>query len=222
MPPQKAGCISLTVRPKGGLRQQDLDSIIEFCESKTSSLHAVTEGEGDARHLHAALFLIKPTAPGDLFSKGKTFWNKIGKGICAETDSLYGVMVKAEVVYNDDWFGKYLQKDPSRKVIRETAIPPEQRITHYVDRLPRKDYEYKGDPYFCNLEKMWYEMHPSRPPSSREEIDAFMACMMYRDRKINVIRNSRKLKETIRNLEMFILRSTRCTWMDGVTLDDYC
>lgn len=212
MPPVKAGCISLTIRPKGGLPQDYQDRILKFIDKYSSDSSCIIEMDDSSRHLHAALFLKKPTAPGDLFGKKKAFWRTVGRELEESTDSIYSVMLKAEVVYNDDWVEKYLTKDGSAVTLRSLSMLKDQRLTHYVDRAPSLE-SYKGDPYYCKLEKLWQEFNDDLPKDTHE-VSRFLCNMMFSERRINVISDPIRMKQKVRSLMMFLWQSTSYDYND--------
>lgn len=213
MPPVKAGCISLTIRPKGGLPQEYQDRILKFIDKYSSDSSCIIEMEDTSRHLHAALFLKKPTAPGDLFGKNKAFWRNVGRELEEVTDSIYSVMLKAEVVYNDDWVEKYLAKDEGAVILRSLSMLKEERLTHYVDRAPPVDHTYKGDPYYLKLEKLWFEYNDDLPKDIHH-VNRFMCNMMFAERRINVISDPQRMKQKVRSLMMFLWQAQSYDYND--------
>lgn len=223
MAPQKFPAISLTFRPKGGLRRDMTDVILKFIDGKSKSCVVTTEMEGENKHLHAVMFLKKPVAKGDLFGVGKTFYHKV-KDFMEETGSIYKVATVTKGCYNDD-FVKYCKKneDGTMDLLRDTHLLEEERMKYYVDIEPRSSFKYRGDPYACRIEQLWEESHPERSPVDAAELASFMAEQMYSARTLNIIYDSRQFKNKVRHIYRFMTmrENFQYDFCDGVTLDDY-
>lgn len=223
--PQKFPCLTLTYRPKGGVTPFEINLIKDFCDKRCKFFTAVTEMVGDdpsTKHVHAILFLKKPTAKADLFGQNKAFHNMMRTSM-ALSDSLFEVAIRSDGVYNDDFLSKYMTKVGSEVFYDSSSmVDLQDRMEFYVDRQKKEPESktFEGDPYFLRREKLWYEMHPTRPPANYDEVGRFLACMMYRDRKIMVTRCPRKLKMEVRSLYHFMMRSTELDFHSNIDLHE--
>lgn len=219
MAPQKLQAIALTYRPKNGITDQEISEIQKFADKKSTHFGAVIEMVGEdrsSRHMHALFLFDVAVAPGDLFGKTKLFGRCMKKHLSL-SESIWQRAVEVKGVYNDDWYSSYMQKDA--ELIREIQIDQADRETYYKDVEPRPKREV-ADGYFNMLEQMWYEVHPDRPPRSIDECSNFMACLMYRDRKIKVIQDPRCMKQKVRALYSYVTRATHYDFHSNVQLLD--
>lgn len=219
MAPQKLQAIKLDYHPKGGITKQEIAEIEKFAKDKSTHFAYVLENNASdnfTHHLHAIFLFDEEVAPGDLFGQTKLFGRRIKKYL-EKSESIWKRAVNVSGVYNDDYYSNYMQKESKLSV--SLALNKEEREAYYKD-IEKKEAKKFADGYFSMLEEMWFEGHPSRPPRDIEEVSNFIACLMYRDRKIQVIQDPRCMKQKSRALYSFIMRATAYDYHSGVTLVD--
>jgi hypothetical protein len=215
---------SITLRPCGGIIQEDIKSLCKIIKKYCKYAYAITEKEGEERHIHAALYLNK--------EKSVSAFNQIMKReffiSVVERESIWGVCYKGKPMYNDSFVNDYLinqVKDGKGKtdkveVLYENLPPNEKRLEYYKDIVPRKVNRNTGDPYFAKLERMYYEhiehneLAPDRQPTL-QDMEHFICEMMFKHRRIKVITDSRKMRRVCKCLQRYIMKSIGYCWRQG-------
>lgn len=218
---------SVTLRPSGGVTQDDIDMFMTFTERYAKYYYVITEKSSDERHIHAALYMNKERTTSAFNQQLK----RIFQYSFQERGSIWKHAMSSHNMYNDDFYLKYLKEaneedgdkaDDDSVVIGNHVPPEEERWEYYQDTEPRKATRTSGDPYFLKLEKLYYEYNPARDmtlPESQptlQQLESFMCRMMYKERRLKVVTDSRKLRRLIKCLQQFIQKccGTYC-WEKG-------
>ncbi len=219
----KYSAYSITLRPRSGIIQDDIDMLMKLIDKYCIYAMAIAEKEDDERHIHAGLYLKE--------EKTLSAFNQIMKRqFCSslqERESIWAVAYRGKPMYNDAFVTEYclgqtkdgLPKEDKMEILYKNLPPNEKRIEFYKDVVPRSK-STAGDPYFNKLEKLYYqhvehnELAPSREPTL-QEMEHFMCEMMFKHRKIRVITDSRKMRRTCKCLQKYIMKSIGYCWRQG-------
>lgn len=215
---------SITLRPYGGVTQDDIDMLMKLILKYTKYAYAITEKEDEERHIHAALYL-KEEKTLSAFNQlmKRQFYDSV-----VERQSIWGVCYKAKPMYNDAWVAEYCMgqtkdgkpKADKMEVLYNHLPANEKRLEYYKDIVPRKINRNTGDPYFAKLERLYYEhvehneLAPCREPTL-QEMETFICEMMFKHRKIKVITDSRKMRRTCHCLQKYIMKGIGYCWKTG-------
>lgn len=207
---------SLTLRPRGGITEDDLNLLKKITVKYCLYWFIITEKEDESRHIHAALYLKKETT----VSAFNQMMKRVFEGTFLERESIWGVAYKAKPMYNDDFVSKYMTKG-DKTVEVDSHIPDlVERCSYYRDIPTKKVGKQTGDPYFAKLEKLYFEycpkgkLAPSTEPTL-QEMESFMCRMMFKERRIRVITDSRKMRRTCKCLRQYIMKAICYAWRQG-------
>lgn len=197
MPETKKQTFAITHRPKGGVSDEDVKTMVKYCERVAKYYKVITEKEGCERHIHAAIFTKEPI---------------LKKNVVRSVLNLYPDLLPEEkmvlrqgvkVSGSSQWLD-YLEKGDSTVVIQsnlpevahlEAYYPPPAEISNKV----RKNLTYYG-----RLEKLWYEHVDPGKVQNPENCRHFLFNMMYNKRLIDVIRDDRTIIQTSRHLARYL------------------
>ena len=225
MPFNKIKSLALTLRPRGGITDDDIALFLNMVMDRTDYRHIILEKKDSERHIHAALYLRTETTLSAFNQMMKRKFEKIFE----ERQSIWKYAYKGKQMYNDDWVVQYLinanegegAKSEDECVVLESYLPDEEvRSTYYSDVPNAKKTRPSGDAYFLKLEKLYYEMipegtlAPSRDPTL-QEIEHFLCVMMFKERKLRIITDSRKMRRVCKCLQKFICKATAYCWAKG-------
>lgn len=206
---------SITLRPKGGIIDDDIDLLMKLIDKYATYAYAITEKEADERHIHAAFYLKQ--------EKSISAFNQIMKRqfyeSVMERHSIWGVCYKGKPMYNDAFVKEYCigqikdgkKKDDKVEVLYNHLPPNEKRMEYYKDIVTRGVQKTAADPYYAKLEKLWYEMteHNELDPDinvTNEDMHKFLYQLMYNYRKIRIISDSRKFRRCCQCLRHYIMK----------------
>lgn len=234
MPSNKIKSLAITLRPRGGITDDDIALFLNTVMDRTEFRHVILEKSEAERHLHAALYLRNETT---VSAFGQLMKRKFEKSF-DERKSIWKYAYKGTQMYNDDFLKNYLiganegegAKSEDECVVLESHLPSEEvRKTYYTDTPNAKKTRPTGDAYYLKLEKLYYEhakqhceqdgctcrqLRPTDKPTL-EQIEEFLSDIMYRQRRINVIQDSRKMRRVCKNLRCFIMKATKYCWSRG-------
>ena len=188
---------AITIRPKNGITDADINMFKNFWLNKLAyknRLYAVTEMDGDKRHIHG-VFLTR--RDNDLRQDNlKRALNTILKRSFGERFSRHTLCLKH--VFNKDWEKVYCAKEMKDNIIIDT-------IGNYDDFLPSAEEQLEAinskkskvtDHYFHNLCELWEEYNYKWNDKGFPliwKVDAlnFLKDMMYGKKRISVIRDKK-------------------------------
>lgn len=212
---KKIKAIALTLRPLGGVTDDDIALFFNTIDGKVKYQYTITEKDGDSRHLHAALYLRTEMTLSSFNQMMKRKFQKTFE----ERNSIWKYAYVGKQMYNDDWVTKYLKEENEEGakatdecVVLEDHLPDEEERGTYYSDVPHRQSKQQGDAYFLRLERLYYEYNPSRDLTLHEsqptlqQLESFMCRMMYKERRLNVMRDDRKLRRTIKCLRQFLLK----------------
>lgn len=207
---------SITLRPRGGITDTDIELLKKITVKYCKFYLIITEKQDEARHVHAALYLKKEVTSSHFNQMIK----RVFEGTFLERESVWGVAYKCKPMYNDDFVSKYMTKGDSTQEI-ESHIPDlVERCSYYRDIEQKTKKAYVADPYFNKLEKLYFEYVPegkvgSNPEPTLQEMESFLCRMMFKERRIRVITDSRKMRRTCKCLKQYIMRCLKYAWRQG-------
>lgn len=197
MPETKKQTFAITHRPKDGVTEDDIATMVKYCRNKAKYFKVITEKEGHERHIHAALFLEEPTLKKNLVRSILNLYPDLApeeKMVLRQ-----GVKVSGSAQWLD-----YLEKGDATVVIASN-LPEKKHLEAYYppeEDLPQK--VRKNLTYYGRLEKLWYEhVDPSKvqnPINCRH----FLFDMMYNKRLIDVIRDDKSIIQVSRHLARYL------------------
>lgn len=198
---------ALTIRPKDGVTDQDIQKTMKWCRKHALYYHVVTEKTGSQRHIHAGVFLHKEKKKNDVC----IMLCGLFKDLTPEEKTVLRHGVK--IMYNWDFIEKYLDKDDDTEVIG-THLPEERHIEGYFPPKPLSLSENKTKKcslYYHELERMWYEnRNPAYEITTLTTRD-FLFEMMYNKRCLPVIRDDKQIIQVSRHLTRWLNKVTRST-----------
>jgi len=202
---------AITVRPRNGISDDQISSIMKFLRSRCDFYIAVTEKTADERHLHAGLFLKAPTTRSKLNDGLKNL-----KCFQAMDFSEKSVLRNGtKIMYNRDWCNKYLMKGDDTVIIASN-LPEEKYIDSY---FPPKEEQDKAQRqkrikdaksgFYQKLEEMWYQQMPPGVEPTYGSVVNFLCDNQFNKRTIRVMKDEREWSRHARNLVRYITKATR-------------
>lgn len=195
---------ALTLRPRAGVTDEQIEDVLKWCQNACKWYAIVTEKEDHARHIHAAIWLKKPSTRSNVNFRILSL-----KGFQALDNVEQHVAVRkgTSIMYNFDWNEEYMTKGDSTEIIAEELGSEEEM----AELFPAKDdkraaKKFLGSPWLVNMEKLWYLSPFKDSTPNMEKVGIVMHCAMYVDRVIEAILDPRKYKQHQIGLLHFIKR----------------
>lgn len=189
---------AITHRPKNGVTEDDIETIVKWCSKKCKYYKVITEKDHDERHIHAAVFLTEPTCRSNVVKSVMRLYPDLApeeKMVLRQ-----GIKVSGSAQWLD-----YLAKGDSTKVIQDN-LPERKHLEGFYEQpdLPLK--VRKNLSYYGRLEKLWYEHVDPDKVQNPENCRHFLFNMMYNKRLIDVIRDDKTIIQTSRHLARYLNR----------------
>lgn len=208
----KTKAISITFNPKGEIKDETVNKIIDYCLPLCNYYHFVTEKQGPSKHMHASLYL-QDEVETKYFNRD--IKNKLLKAICAKLDgTILKHAYKGKSIYNDDWLNNYCKKDPDMQVVKSYLPDDKAKLAEYYrETKEKKFYDY----VHFEFEKAFKEHNPELTgPYDIKDIEMFLCYQMYGARTRRVIQEPRKAKNLILSLRSYMNKSTSFNWHSNV------
>lgn len=213
----KTKSISITFNPCKAITDETCNAIIDFCVSKCDYYHFVTEKTGDAKHMHAALYLTEAV---ECKYFNRDIQKKLLKDLVKKLDNgtILKHAYKGKSIYNDDWLNQYCTKDPDVCKIKSYLPGDKAKLAgYYRETVEKKFYDY----VHFDFEKAFVEHNPELSrPYSLGDVEMFLCYQMYGARTRRVIQEPRKAKNLIRSLCSYMNKATRYDFHSNVTLHE--
>lgn len=211
---------AVTLRPRGGVTDTQVE-YFDLWASKTCDYHViVTEKLDKERHIHAALFLKACTTRSNLNNRILSI-----KDINLDATEKKVLRQGTRIMYNDDFFDKYMDKEDDTQVISENLPDDREVLQAYYPEVgdKRASKEFKGSVWYLNCEKLWYEYegYPFTVHLDYRHVSCFLHQLMFVDRKIEVIDDPRKLAAKTAALLKFIECTTRDPLLEIIAEDNW-
>ncbi len=194
---------SVTFRPLSGVTDDHLKIFMLWVNKHCQYFHVVTEKLGVERHIHAGLFLKKKKARSNMLMT----LTRLYPDLSFEEKRVFQQGVKS--MYNFDWISNYLAKGDDTAVIG-TNLPEAGHLEDYFSEvpLPAKKGPATADPYYSQLERLWYlHSRPGvciNPPNIRD----FLMDLMNNKRIIRVVADNRKIFQISIALSRYMNKET--------------
>ena len=203
--PIKYRSYAITVRPLDGATNVHDDLLCKFVRKYCEYYYIVSEKTDDERHLHAGLFLKKPTSRSN-------FSLMIRRVFADLSDDEKRVLNQGiRIMYNMDFIENYLDKDDDTELVLQN-LPEQGHLESYWP--PSKEQEKAKakaavDKYYANLEYLWYQHQSPSVEVNYESCARFLSRMMYCDRLIRVLRDDKAIAQTAKHLMRYISKDDR-------------
>lgn len=194
---------AITIRPRGGIDHGDIAVFVAWCKKKCDYYYIITEKEDDARHIHAGIFLKSKSTKSNL----ATLLLRLFKDFSVEEKSVLRNGIK--MMYNADFINNYMDKGDDTVVI-ETHLPEEATMDSYFSECPapKKKGPSSTDPFYANLEKLWWEHKRPIEETNPSNLRNFLMNMMNNKRLIRVIADNKKIYQISCALSRYINKET--------------
>lgn len=179
---------AVTFRPYGGVTDDQIKLFIKYVKRQCEYYYVITEKTMAERHIHAGLFLKKKKSPSNF----STDLIRLFKDCTSEEKAVLRKGIKS--MYNNDFINNYMNKDDDTVII-ERNLPEASHLESYYSEVPapKKTGPTATDPYYQNLENLWYQYKRPIEECNPSNIRNFLMVMMNDERKIRVISDNRKI-----------------------------
>jgi len=194
---------ALTFRPRDGISDVQVSTMVKWIKKNCDYYYVITEKTDHERHLHAGLFLKKKKTSSNF----ATDMLRLFKELDVEEKATLRKGIK--FMYNNDFITNYLNKGDDTVVV-ERNLPEEKHLSSYFSEIPapKKRGPTATDPYYANLEKLWYEYKRPIEECNPNNIRHFLMNMMNNERKIRVIADNKKIFSISCALSRYINKET--------------
>lgn len=201
---------AITYRPTNGISDDEIDVLTKWM-GKADFHYAVIHAHGQQRHMHASIWLPNATTRSNLINRILSI-----KGIHL-TGPEKNVLTKKDgikIQWDSNFIGNYMLTHDDPRVVSEKLPEPtfEQNLVSPIleGYYPEPDdqrakREFKGSPWYLNMEKKWHEMPPQQ--ITEESVGIFVHHHMFVARTIQVIEDPRKLAQKISALVKFLWKT---------------
>lgn len=192
---------SVTIRPKNGLLDEDIELCMKVLRKNCKGWKFITEKDGPERHAHIACYLNQLEDYSQWKRKWKVTFEKVWKD--RGDGTIFNVAYKHGAMYNEDWMNKYLEKGDGTVMI--DCMMPENHMEYYMDVKRKEESKVRiVDEYYNRLELLWYEHRSSGDPNDGRSVADFLCEMMFNKRVIRVIADKRKRHQTADALSAYL------------------
>lgn len=200
MPEDKHQTFALTIRPKSGITDDDLELFKPWCNTRSKYFKIITEKDGDARHIHAFMVTHMPIATSNLRrSLLKLFehWTPVERDVLRN-----GV----KVAYNKGWLD-YMDKGDSTVSIL-SDLPEKAHIDAFFPVKEPADNQKvrKHLNYYQRLKKLWWEHSTPGTEVNAGNCRDFLFKMMYKEELLDTIRDDKTIIQISRHLSRHLLK----------------
>lgn len=197
MPEVKQQTFAITHRPKDGVSDEDVTTMVTFVKRVSKYYKVITEKEDSARHIHVALFTHQPLLKKNLVRSVLNLY----PDLLPEEKMVLRQGVK--VSGNSQWLD-YLEKGDSTVVV-ESNLPEKKHLEGYYptpEELPKS--VRKNLSYYGRLEKLWFEHVDPGKVKNPVNCRHFLFKMMYSERLIDVIKDDKSIIQVSRHLARYL------------------
>lgn len=193
---------AITLRPRDGVTDDDITLFSAWMRKHCEYYYLITEKLVEDRHIHAALFLKTPSTQSNLC----TTLLRLMKHLDPEEKAVFRKGIK--VMYNADFLNSYMQKGDDTVVINECLPEAATLNSYYPPALPRKKGPSAVDPFYANLERLWWEHKRPIEETNPSNLRNFLMDMMNNKRVIRVVADNRKIFQISIALSRYINKET--------------
>lgn len=207
---QKFKSYAITIRPRNGIDEDQLPLVTDWIKKRCSHYHIVTEKEGSARHLHAAMYLLTPVKRSNM----TVVLGRLGKKIGMDAEEICVMNRGVRILYSNDFVTNYLDKDDDTVVIA-SCLPEMGSLNSFYPPKPVADVNQrkvaKHSKYYWELEKLWYEHKRPIDEPNTQNMRNFLFDMMYNKRLIPVIKDDKSILQVSRHLTRWVKKVDEST-----------
>lgn len=206
---QKFSTYALTIRPRNGITDSQVQVCVEWIRKRCTYYHIVTEKTGSARHLHAGCYLKTPV----LRSNMALVLVRLGKSLELQDDELSVLRSGLKIMYNGDFCAAYLDKDDDTEVVASN-LPEVRHLESFYPPKPQEAETKKAARHsaqYWELEKLWYEHMRPIDEVNTQNARNFLFSMMYEKRLIGVLRDDKAIIQVARHLVRWINKTAYST-----------
>lgn len=194
----------MTVRPKNGLHGEYDEKVIQWIRKQDYFIYNY-EKEAEARHLHAQIFCDTARTKSDVQKALKRIAMKYDPDWDAASQKVLSQGVK--IAYNDNFMDNYITKD--NEIQMDYYNAPNNTEEYYPSEAEQKTAMERAnarDTFFHSLKVLWDEYKPEYEPhqNTLKDIGEFIYDMMFVEKKISVITDDRRRKQTIKALQHYL------------------
>ena len=136
---QKFQSFALTLRPRNGVTDEQVKEVTAWNRKRSLHFHVITEKDGSARHIHAALILKTAVTRSNVL----TVWQRLIKKFGLDTEELAVARKGVRVLYSNDFIDQYLNKGDDTEVIA-SELPEKAHLESYYP--PKPEVKTKAAP----------------------------------------------------------------------------
>ncbi len=188
---------AITLRPRGGITPADQKTFDTWMEKKCMYYFAAKEKrDTDGEHIHAGVAMDKEWKMSNMRLTLKRLFP-------TWEDDCVKHGIKCSVWYSMDWYDEYAQKEDDDNVYL-VHMPQDKELVPF----PPKDDRQLARPvsiWYHNLEARWLEQDP-QPLPTPHNIRRFVRTLMFVDRSIEVIADTRVFNQRCKALERYICK----------------
>ena len=202
---------ALTIRPRGGYTDDDLQTINTWLDSKTQAHFIASEMQDDKRHLHIGFQLDKVWKMSNVRLTIKRLYEKTWEPDCLK----HGLETK--IWYSMDWYEEYSQKEG------QSAIIKEHWPDDYEPAFPPKDDKQIARPisiWYTKWEKIYID-DGCALPATESSVLAFLKRHMFVVRDMEVIPDMRILQMKVKALVAFLTHDESPSYLDKRKTEEY-
>lgn len=200
---RKYKSFALTVRPRDGVTDEHIASFVKLAKRVSEFYFVATEKEGSERHIHAGLFLKEAI---DVKGMNRQLV-RVYKDF--DDDEQRTLRKGTRIMYNIDFIENYIgdadKGDVTVVVAKE--LPEAKFLEGY---WPSKAEQNKAialsatDKFYAKLERLWFETRDPGVDINRDTVAVFIYDMMFKSRKIRVLRDQKHIKNVVWLLERYL------------------
>lgn len=207
---------AITIRPVNGITDDQIAAVVKMVRGRCDYYVVITEKTGDCRHLHAGLFLKKPTQRKKL--------NEAIRNLAAfkdlTTNERYVLSNGTKIMYNMDFINEYLQKGDDTELIALCPIEEEHADKYFPSkeeqtRVQRDARIAKAkNRQMALLEELWYEHTPPGIECTFDRARNFLADMAFNKRLIYGFRHPKDISPTAKLFQLYVNKVSNITLLD--------
>jgi len=114
---------ALTLRPRNGVTEKHVEGLTAWIRKRSEHYHIVTEKDGHAKHVHAALYL-KVSVTRSNFC---VVYARLLKSFGLDAEETIVARKGVRILYSNDFVTKYLDKDDNTEVV-VSVLPEVSRL----------------------------------------------------------------------------------------------
>jgi len=205
MPINKFSTYAFTFRPRGGVTDAHIASLVKYIKKVGTYYFIITEKLDDERHVHSAFLLKKPTYRSCLsVSLGRLFKD-------LDKDEIRVMYKGLKILYSDDFLKEYMNKGDHTVVI-ERNLPENGSLCSYYpskDPPPPTGRSYQLHTEMKRLESLWNEYVPPHVEKTTPHARDFLFRMMYTERVHGIVCDD-KVRQLARHLVRWMNKPLYC------------